>query len=382
MSVFTQAVTKEGIALMGLLDDSLFNTQPNLGNSPDWPLFEVVEGLPVTRTETPKGWRRSPVFFTKLLAHCQQGKADIIHLLYFPRSAAPWIWRLRKLGIPVVSSCTMVQHLSQNPWRRLAQRVSFRLGMNLSDTVVASTSVMKQYLQDLGVTTPIEVIPNGVDLKRFSPVKTPTGRKRVRQKLQLDPEWDIILALGSVSPRKGSDILVEAFAMITKERPNTRLVFVGAKSKSESSKSTDFHQRLLHAIESTDARGRVLFLGLKSNVEDYLQAADLFVFPSRREGMPNAMAEAMACGIPVISTPFIGLSEDFGVPGSHYVLSNPDPVDLADEITRVFASPRFRDHLGNRARKWVERTQDLNGVLDRYTEIYRNLTNAQKRDPT
>jgi len=374
VSVFTRAVTKEEISIRGLLDDRLSAQYLSLDGTPNWPLFEVVEGLPITRAEVPNGWRGSPTFFSNLFTHCRHSKVDVVQFLDLPNSSAPWIWRFRNRGIPTIGLCTMVGQYSKNPWRRIVQRVNRRFAFNLVDLVVASTSVMKRYLLDLGVSSPIKVIPNGVDLKRFTPVKTASDRTRLRHRLQLDPAWEIILALGSVTRRKGLDTLVDAFAKVAKERSNTHLLIVGDNVNPKSDNSAEFKKQLLRTIESTHAQGRVIFLGSKSNVEDYLQASDLLVCPSRREGMPNVVLEAMACGLPVITTPFIGLPEDFGVPESHYVLSKPSSTDLANDISRVLASPRFRDHLGKGARNWVERTQDLNEILDQYTATYRDLT--------
>jgi len=374
MSVFTRAVTKQAISLRGLLDNGLSGQYLRPDGSPDWPMFEVVEHLPITRAEVPNGWRGTPTFFSNLFTHCRHSEVDIVQFFRLPNSSAPWIWRLRNRGIPTVTTCTMIGEISKNPLRRVVQRAQRRFGFNMVDLVVASTNVMKRYLLDLGVSSPIKVIPNGVDLKRFTPVKTASDRIRMRHRLQLDPAWEIILAIGSVNRRKGFDILVDAFAKVAKERPSTYLLIVGATI------SASFDEKLRHTIESTHAQGRVIFLGSKSNVEDYLQAADLLVFPSRREGMGNVVLEAMACGLPVITTPFIGLAEDFGVPDSHYVLSKPTPTDLANDISRMLASPRVRDHLGKGARNWVERTQDVNDILDRYNATYRDLAVLSKRE--
>lgn len=380
MSVFTQAVTKEEISLRGLLDNGLSAQYLSPDGSQDWPLFEVVERLPITRAEVPNGWRGPPTFFSNLFTHCRHSEVDIVQFFGLPISSAPWIWRFRNRGIPTVTTCTMVGETSKNPLRRIVQRVQRRFAFNMVDLVVASTNVMKRYLLDLGVSSPIKVIPNGVDLKRFTPVKTASDKTRMRHRLQLDPAWEIILAIGSVNRRKGLDILVDAFAKVAKERPGTYLLIVGAIGKSKSKKSASFAEKLLHTIESTHAQGRVIFLGSKSNVEDYLQAADLLVFPSRREGMGNVVLEAMACGLPLITTPFIGLAEDFGIPESHYVLSKPSSTDLANDISRLLASPRARDHLGKGARNWVERTQDVNDILDRFNATYRDLTVLSKRE--
>jgi glycosyltransferase involved in cell wall biosynthesis len=134
-----------------------------------------------------------------------------------------------------------------------------------------------------------------------------------------------------------------------------------------------FHRYLQNTIAGANAEDRVIFTGPVSNVEDYLRAADLFVFPSRREGMPNVVPEAMACALPVVSTPFIGLPAEFGDPGTHYVLSSWDPVELAGDVGRLLVNADKRYILGRNARYWVEQNLDVNQSLDRYTALYGEL---------
>jgi glycosyltransferase involved in cell wall biosynthesis len=110
--------------------------------------------------------------------------------------------------------------------------------------------------------------------------------------------------------------------------------------------------------------------GEVSNVEEYLQAADIFVFPSRREGMPNVVPEAFASGTPTVLAPFVGLPEEFGRAGTHYVLANRTATDLADAIIALLASPQRREELAGEARRWVESKLDLERSLMLYASLY------------
>lgn len=373
MSVFTQAITPKLLAERGTLSSPNGSSEPQGDDSREWPLFEIVDGLPIRRTKLPGGWRQQPAFFRRVAQHCEKRRReiDVLHFNSLDKWAIPWVRKIRRLGIPTVYTATLLGQFSPNPIRRALQRFDRRLPVNVVDRVVVSSGGMSRDLERMGVSTRIEVIPNGVDLRRFRPIEDETKKARLRYVLGLKPDWEVVVAIGPIVPRKGVDSLVDAFARICRENPNAHLVLVGPRHDLSGLAPPGFHDQLQQLI--CDAQDRVHFTGPVSNVEDYLRAADLFVFPSHREGMPNVVSEAMACGIPIIMTPFLGLPEEFGSPGRHYVLSTWEPEALASEIQRLLGSAELRRNLGQEGRHWVEQKLDVNRSLDRYTSLYFEL---------
>jgi glycosyltransferase involved in cell wall biosynthesis len=124
----------------------------------------------------------------------------------------------------------------------------------------------------------------------------------------------------------------------------------------------------------------VTFTGAVDNVEAYLQTADVFVFPSRKEGMPNVVPEAFACGLASILTPFKGLPDEFGRPGEQYVLVERNAEALATAINAILDDPERRRQLGRRGRKWVEEHLDVEISLDRYADLYYELANDSRKE--
>ena len=297
----------------------------------------------------------------------------MLHFNGLDKWAIPWVHRIRRLGIPTICVSTLLGEFSSNLLKRTWQRIDRRIGMNLVDRVVVSSSVMARHLTRMGVSTQIEIIPNGVDLHRFRPIEDETDRVRLRQKLGLKADWQVVLAVGPIVPRKGVDALVDAFARICRKSPEAHLVLVGPRQDLSGLAPPGFHQKLQQLVSDANAQGRVHFTGPVSDVEDYLRAADLFVFPSHREGMPNVVPEAMACGIPIIMTPFLGLPEEFGTPGKQYVLSNWEPEALAADIRNLLARAEYRRNLGYMGRQWVEQKLDVDHSLDRYASLYSEL---------
>lgn len=260
--------------------------------------------------------------------------------------------------------------------KRSLQRLHRRLPLDLVDAVVVSSQEMRARLLEIGAHTPVKVIPNGVDLLRFCPAG-PAERREVRARLGLDPDATVILAIGPIIPRKGVDALVAAFTRLHRQFPTARLVLVGPRHDLARPDLQDFHRRLMGMIDDAGAGSRVHFTGPVSDVQAYLQAADLLVFPSRREGMPNVVPEAMATGLPVVLTPFTGLPAEFGKPGQEYILSDWAPETLAADIRRLLVDAELRRALGQAGRAWVAARLDLEQSLDAYMDLYRSLANGR-----
>lgn len=123
-------------------------------------------------------------------------------------------------------------------------------------------------------------------------------------KYRLNPKDRTLLFVGSLIQRKGVDVLVDAFIEAKKTNPSLHLILVGACQLGENpSLDMNFIKAIKNRILTSGNSGSVTFLGLiqdREELSDLYRAADAFVFPSRNEGMPNVVLEAMASGLPVI----------------------------------------------------------------------------------
>ena len=381
MRVFTEAINDGTILKRGSLENGNGNRlAPLHGTSKNSPLFEVIDGLSVQRVDLPNGLRRKPAFLSSLVKYCENHRSeiDVIQFLNLENWWAPWVNRLRRLGINTVFTHTMQGEFSPNPLRRAWQRFNRRLLFNSVDRIVVSTKIMSQQLKYLDVSPMVDIIPNGVDLQRFRPPENESVKLSLRRKLDLGPNWDIIIAVGPINPRKGVDVLIDAFIRLAPEYPNSHLVFVGPRHDQSIEKLQTFHQRLQDTIRTAKAQDRVHFIGAINNVDEYLRTSDILAFPSRQEGMPNVVPEAMACGLPVILMPFTGLSEEFGSPGLHYVLSDWNVKVLASDIRRLLVNRPHREMLGREARRWVEQNLDVNHSMNKYAAMYHEVTERSK----
>jgi len=346
-----------------------------------FPPYEVVDSAVVQRIKFPNDQFSWSTFFGRLVQLCTQDQkeSDCVQFLSLRPGVAPWVKEIRRSGISTVFTATMMGEFSNNPIKRAWQRLDRKRRFNMVDQVVVSSGVMLKQLRYLGVSVPIKVIPNGVDLTKFKPPENGLARSRLKEALGLDSNWEVVTAVGPITPRKGIDQLVEAFVRLIGSRPNIHLVLVGPRHDRETVSLQHFSRNLDRTIVEWNAKDRVHFTGGVDNVADYLRASDILVFSSKREGMPNVIPEAMACGVPVIMTPFIGLPEEFGVAGTHYVLSDRNVETLAANIEKLLDDPGLREHISRRARIWVEDNLTVRHSLDQYASLYHDLCEGRRR---
>src|SRR6266567_3072548 len=124
--------------------------------------------------------------------------------------------------------------------------------------------------------------------------------------------------------------------------------------------------------------GSVKFLGKRRDVVDLLQKSWGFVLPSRWEGMPNALLEAMACGLPCVATRVSG-SEDIIIDGVNGLLVEPEqPAQMAQALRRLIEDANFAQRLGREGRETVVRNYQLTTITEQYLELYRRLLAREK----
>lgn len=141
----------------------------------------------------------------------------------------------------------------------------------------------------------IKVIHNPVDLDHLAPT-TEDPRRFVRQSLGLNPDSKIIISVGRVTDQKGFIELVRAFDAIAAQAADLYLVIIGAIVDQE------YLRQLQSEIDSRNLGNRVILAGPRKDVGTWLAGGDLFVFPTKFEGLGIALAEAMAMGLPSVAT--------------------------------------------------------------------------------
>jgi len=338
---------------------------------------DMVNDTPVHRVRLPggKGILRRHQFNKSLYSFCRNPayRPDVLQLVGTVRiGSIPWLRRLRRMGIATLYSVTTASKVTRKKKWLDTRLLRFRLIFNSFDCIVTNNSPLGDALGAMGVTSRVEVIPNGVDLQRFHPDRSDDEIRKLRDSLGIETDELMIITVGAVIDRKGSDLLVDAWSRIHREHPNTHLVLVGPRYDGAPHHRA-YQQKVDDLVAQSGAPDRIHFAGISNNVPDYLRAADIFVLPSKREGMPNSVIEAMACRTPVVMTPFTGLSNDLGQPEKHYLLAQHDPGSLAQTIGRLIQKPELRNSLAETALRWITDNMALEKSLARYASLYREL---------
>jgi glycosyltransferase involved in cell wall biosynthesis len=210
----------------------------------------------------------------------------------------------------------------------------------------------------------IAVIPTAVDTERFSPG---TADPEVRQRLGAAPGSALLISVGRLDKLKGHSTLIEAFALVAAKKPNVRLAFVGEGAERD----------VLQA--QTRARGlgdRITFAGGIGDVVPYLRAADLFVLASNTEGMPGAVLEAMAVGLPIVATAVGGTPEAVSDGETGLLVPPRDPDRCAAAVERLLDIAALARQMGQRARLRAAERFSIRCTLQLTQELYARFLNS------
>lgn len=203
----------------------------------------------------------------------------------------------------------------------------------------------------------IRVIENGVDLARFRP-PGPEERAAARNGFALPADVPVVAFVGSGFERKGAFALIEALAL-----PGARSIHAIVAGHD--------HKRaaLARAVARAGLADRVILTGGLADVGDVLAAADLFALPSLYDPMPNAALEAIACGLPVLTTADTGIADAVAAAGAGAVVTRA-PDDISAGLARILASRPSMAAAASRLRTRF----DLARATDRWRALYDELT--------
>jgi glycosyltransferase involved in cell wall biosynthesis len=170
--------------------------------------------------------------------------------------------------------------------------------------------------------------------------------------------------------QKGVDVLLQAWRMVQQESPQARLIIVGIGP---------LQAQLEHLAKALDIQDSVEFAGFQHDVAAQLHRGSLAVLPSRFEGMPNVVLEAMACGLPCVSTHVSG-SEDIIQHGVNGLLVEPeDYQSLAEALLTLLRDPALAQKYGSAARATIEKHYSLERITDMYVELYERIVGRRSQ---
>ncbi len=340
-----------------------------------WPRVQRVEGIEVHRLRPASRHRwamKLVVFRAWVWLRRHRDAIDVVNVVMYPDFAVAAI--LAGLGDRVVmcwaglGDATDTLAVPGLGVRHALARARLRLLRGVVN--VALTPALVEELARCGIPDDVEVVPIPLDTSRFRP-PTAVERDAARRDLGISPDAFVVAYVGHLRALKRVDRLVTAFAHVHAAVPHAHLVVVGG-SRSDLEDETHALRAQVATAGISDA---VAFTGTVPDVEHRLHAADVFVLPSDREGLPNAILEAMACGLACIAPASAGgdqvLDETTGlIPPSN------SADDLTTAIMSLAIDPERRARLGAAAAV-AARAYGLEAVADRYESIYSGLRRSR-----
>jgi len=249
--------------------------------------------------------------------------------------------------------------------RMLSIRKFLRYALIKADQLICVSKALKMEIIRLQVPEEkITVIPNGVDLGKFKSISKTAARKN----LGLPDQKKIILYVGRLDENKGVDLLIRSLKIIngeTKEK-DVHLIIVG---------NGQTRKKLESLTHSLNLSRQVLFMGTVPHNELYqwYSAADVFCLPSKMEGWPNVIMEAMACGVPVVATPVGGIPEII-TSDKVGLLAQRNIVKISKTLTIALQLPWNSDQIKKHAEQytWVAAANAVFNIFEFALERYDN----------
>lgn len=296
----------------------------------------------------------------------RSGVLDLIDAHFGYPDGAGAVRAAQLLGIPVFVTIRGVEvDLLHKP----LIGYQLRRALERADGCVCVSHSLKEILVDAGIRSEdVHVIHNGVDRSLYRVL----DKELSRQQLQFSADTPLIVSVGNLLSVKGHHLLLAAFGELVKYLPNARLVVIGGAMH-----EPRYPDELKAQCENLAIAKHVTFAGKidPSQVAQWLNAADLFALASKREGCCNAVLEALACGVPVVTTP-AGDNSRFVKPDENgFIVPVGDPKTMADALRAALERRNWdRNRIAKRAP-----VGDWNDVSDRVLEFFRDRLETRRR---
>lgn len=306
------------------------------------------------------GWRWNPTVAGKLRVLADvlsRERVDLLHTHLFHADLAGRM-AARRAGVTRVVHTVHVAEKRFRPW----QFAFAKWAMGGCDRIIAvSQSVKDSHQARTGLADrDYTVLPNGIDTEAFSP--SADARRQLREQWQLGQGDIAALFVGRLDRQKGVDVLLKAAGQFLAGAPNATLLIAG-----------DGPMRGKVRRYCKASGGRARWLGFVDDVPALMNAADMFVLPSRWEGWPLALGEAMAMGLPAIGADSPGIRDVISTGETGLLAPAEDPAALADAMARLAGDGDLRQRLGSAGQRHIREGFSIAKYIAAHEELYEQI---------
>lgn len=347
------------------------------------PKSEVVGNTPTCRLP-PTGmqrlgkWAMVPFVYRELIR--RRNDYDVVMVCAFTVLGIPAVTAARKLGKPCVLRAESIGEMSGGyasvhggmhrstaalfgGWVAWRNR---RLGLAHA-FVSISGAIRDEFIGCEVAPEKIAEIPNGIDLGIFRPCSS-DRKAALRRELTLPPTGPIVVYTGKLNKRKGLENLLESWTKVSSVAPGSHLLLVG--SGAGQSISCEDELRLYvreHKLSS------VIFTGYVTNVHEYLQASDIFAFPTEYEAFGLSLVEAMSCGLPVVASRVGGIPEIVTHERTGLLVEPGRPDMLTEAILGLLRDADRAQAIATAGRALAQERYSIQSVAARYCDLFSSL---------
>jgi len=337
-----------------------------VATKPGSPLAQRCEraGLSVTRFEG--GKYVAPAETARMATLLRRFQPDVVHVHY-----SRDLWQV----VPALSGISrvplvFVKHIgTQKPKRDLLHRYLYgRVDFAIAISRVIEENLLATHPLGRGK---VGVIYHGVDVADFQ--RRARAREDVRRSLGFSPETLVVGTLGRLEPHKGHLEFIAAAEKVLERVPEAEFLVVGGPTRGEEEKAEVIYDRW----RRSPIREKIHFAGFREDVPEVLSAMDIFVFPSHAEAFGLVLIEAMAAGLPIVTSNCDGVLDvvEDGVNG--FMLDPTDVDGIAEKIVLLAQDLQLRKRFAGASLALAQKRFDLNRMADEIEHLYRKL--IQKR---
>ncbi|MFW6104955.1 MAG: glycosyltransferase family 4 protein [Chloroflexota bacterium] len=176
-----------------------------------------------------------------------------------------------------------------------------------------------------------------------------------------------LLFVGEIRARKGIDFLIKSFRAIEQRAPGTKLYIIGKSS----------HPKLLDSVQANEKNEKIVYLGTKDNVDEYMRGCDVFVFPSYAESFGLVICEAQACGKPIVAFNTTAVPEVVEDNFSGFLVKKNDLDTFVDKVCLLLENDELRENMGRNAKQFMGKF-NWEKSAEEYIELFRTIKDGCK----
>src|SRR6266404_1056784 len=333
-----------------------------LGRRMECDLDRLIEkdGIEVRYLGKPPGFDYHMYF--RLRRVLQDCRPDIVHThIQVLRYALPSMLFLK--GAAILHTVHNLAEREIEPRARWIHRYAFHNGV----VPVAVAEEVARSVQRLYGIQRCRVISNGIPTEYYARPQTPRNEWRAREGFRDDDV--LFLCVARFAPQKNHALLLKAFAEGPAPDPTAHLILVGEGTLKE---------QLQDQAKNLGLARRVHFLGLRTDIPDVLGATDVFVLSSDYEGNPLSVMEAMASGLPIVSTDAGGVPTLFERGKEGFIVARGDAQALGNSMASLLRDRETRVSLGRAAARRAKQNFDVSTMVQAYEELYEKLVSLPR----